>query len=201
MLATVEFSTSVPHIMRRMSSVVQRVPEQRIGFLPPGVRADVEELDDQNWTVLRPFEYQAKADCYTVDPGQKTDFASVPRLFVWFIPKYGRYTKAAILHDHLCDLAHQGGIERRDADAIFRQAMRTLGVPFLRRWMMWAAVRWGALPTASGRRGWLRDAPKVLLISIPSALLLGPAAIVVFATLVVWETIEFLAWIPLHLSA
>ena len=56
-----------------------------------------------------------------------TDFASVPRFFVWFIPRYGRYTKAAIIHDHLWrDQVGKGAICFRDADGLFRQAMRSL---------------------------------------------------------------------------
>lgn len=186
-----------------MNTVVDRVgvPEEKIGFVPRGLHVDVEELDEHNWKVLQAFDYQAQVDRYTVCRGQKTDFASVPRIFAWFIPTYGRYTKAAILHDYLCDLAHEDKFARRDADAIFRQAMRTLGVPFLRRWIMWAAVRLGALPTANGRRGWLRDAPKVVVIALPLGVLLLPAAIVVFLTLVAWELIEVVAWPVLWLIA
>src|SRR5262249_39141958 len=55
-------------------------------------------------------------------------------------PKYGRYTKAAILHDHLCDEARANRFDRDDADGLFRRAMRELGVSFLRRWLMWGAV-------------------------------------------------------------
>ncbi|HZR23117.1 MAG TPA: DUF1353 domain-containing protein [Vicinamibacterales bacterium] len=182
-----------------MNMVLSRVSEEQIGFVPPGLQVDVEELDEHNWKVLHAFDYQAQVDRYTVHRGQKTDFASVPRIFAWFIPTYGKYTKAAILHDHLCELAHAGAFERRDADAIFRQAMRTLGVPFLRRWIMWAAVRWGAVATKNGLRGWWRDAPRVLLITIPFGALLAPAAILVLATLIVWEVVEVVAWVPLKL--
>jgi Protein of unknown function (DUF1353) len=175
--------------------------EERIGFLPPGLHVDVEELDASAWKLLQAFEYQAQTERYTVPANQRTDFASVPRAFVWFIPTYGRYTKAAILHDHLCDLARAGTFDRRDADGIFRQAMRSLGVAFLRRWIMWAAVRWGALGTAAGRKGWIRDAPKVVLISIPTVVLLAPAAILVLITLLVWYVVEGIAWVPLEVTA
>src|SRR5262249_8024803 len=79
------------------------------------------------------------------------------RIFTWLLPRYGRYTRPAILHDYLCDLARTGAIDRADADGIFRRAMRELGVPFLKRWLMWTAVRaggvkeFGAAP-ALGRR-------------------------------------------------
>jgi len=31
-----------------------------------------------------------------------TDLASVPRSLTWLFPRYGKYTKAAVLHDFLC---------------------------------------------------------------------------------------------------
>ena len=169
-----------------------------IGF-PDGPNVDVREIDARRWEVLKEFKYLAQEDSYTVAVGQPTDFASVPRAFIWFIPSYGKYTKAAILHDHLCDLAKRGQFNRRDADGIFRQAMRVLGVAFLRRWIMWAAVRWGAVVSPEGRKGWLKDSWRVLLISIPVLLLLGPAALVVLLTLLLWFVVELLFWIPLEI--
>jgi hypothetical protein len=68
----------------------------------------------------------------------------VPGLFTWLVPRYGRFTKAAILHDFLCDEAKEGRFIRSQADGIFRRVMRELGVGFIRRWVMWAAVRLGS---------------------------------------------------------
>jgi len=172
------------------------VPEESIGF-PGGPDVDVREVDDRHWSVLRPFEYQAERERYTVPKGERTDFASVPRPLVWFIPTYGRYTKAAILHDYLCRLVREGKFDRRDADGIFRQAMRSSGVPFLRRWIMWAGVRWGALITSQGRQGWLKDAWQVLLITVVVLPILLPAASVIVLTLLVWHLAEWAIWLPL----
>jgi hypothetical protein len=172
-----------------------------VGF-PDGPQVDVRELDARYWSVLRGFEYRAQSpEPFVVPQGQRTDFASVPRAFVWFIPTYGRYTKAAILHDHLCDLAHQGKFHRRDADGIFRQAMRTLGVPLLRRWIMWAGVRWGALTTADGRESWWLDAPKVIFITVCVLPLLAPAALLISLTLLIWYVLEIVLWLPLRALA
>jgi Protein of unknown function (DUF1353) len=174
------------------------MPEEAIGF-PSGPLVDVREIDDKNWCVLEPFDYQAERERFTVPAGERTDFASVPRIFVWFIPTYGRYTKAAILHDYLCRLAKEGRFSRREADAVFRQAMRSLGVAFVRRWVMWAAVRWPALLTPEGRRDWLRDAWLVVSISVPVLAIVSPAAIVILATLLLWFVTELLVWVPLAL--
>jgi hypothetical protein len=109
-----------------------------------------------------------------------------------------RYTKAAILHDYLCRVAvPEGRISRIDADGIFRQAMRELGVPFLRRWIMWAAVRLGALTNPAGRKKWWTEAWRVALITAIALPIVAPAAAVITASFLVFYCIELLAWIPL----
>lgn len=112
-----------------------------------------------------------------VPASMQTDFASVPRVFVWFLPRYGRYTKAAILHDHLWrDLVPAGKLTLLEADGIFRRAMRELRVPFLRRWMMWAAVRWPALLKPGGRTGWWKESWRVLLFTLLALPIVAPPA-------------------------
>jgi uncharacterized protein DUF1353 len=171
--------------------------ERQLGFTP-GSTVDVRQIDDQDWKVLRALTYRASTEDFEVPVGEHTDFASVPREFVWFIPRYGRYTKAAILHDYLCSKvvpAHT--ISRIEADGIFRQAMRELGVPFLRRWIMWAAVRLGALTNSAGREKWWTEAWRVALIAAVALPVITPAAVVIVISFLVFYLIEFLVWIPL----
>jgi len=171
-----------------------------LGF-SPGSTVDVRQVDDQDWMTLRALTYQAKAEEFEVPVHERTDFASVPRVFVWFIPRYGRYTKSAILHDYLCSIAVPAGrISRIDADGIFRQSMRELGVPFLRRWIMWAAVRWGALTNPAGRVDWWKEAWRVATVTVVALPIVAPAAAVIVITLPVFYLIELLAWIPLKAS-
>ena len=79
-----------------------------------------------------------------------TDLASVPRFMAWFEAAYGRHTLAAILHDRLIDDQPNTGALGSDtlADSFFRDMMGVAGVPFFKRWLMWAAVaartRWVA---------------------------------------------------------
>lgn len=168
-----------------------------LGF-PADSTVDVRQVDDQDWETLRALPYHAKTEDFEVPVQEGTDFASVPRVFVWFIPRYGRYTKAAILHDYLCRIAvPQGRISRIDADGIFRQAMRELGVPFLRRWIMWAAVRLGALTNPAGRKKWWTEAWRVALITAIALPIVAPAAAVITISFLVFYFIELLAWIPL----
>ena len=83
---------------------------------------------------------------FVVPAGFRTDFASVPRVVTWLVPRFGAYTLAAILHDWLVtEGLRTGVVTSRQADGIFRRVMRESGVPVLRRWLMWAGVRWGAL--------------------------------------------------------
>lgn len=150
---------------------------------------------------LRALTYRAKSVDFQVPVNQRTDFASVPREFVWFIPRYGIYTKAAILHDYLCRVAvPDGQISRIDADGIFRQAMRELGVPFLRRWIMWAAVRWGALTKPADRRSWWKEAWRVALVTAMALPIVAPAGVVIALSRVMWYLVEWIIWIPLTVT-
>jgi hypothetical protein len=92
----------------------------------------------------------------------------------------------------------EGRISRIDADGIFRQAMRELGVPFLRRWIMWAAVRLGALTNPAGRKKWWTEAWRVALIAAIALPVVAPAAAVITVSFLVFYFIELLFWIPLE---
>jgi uncharacterized protein DUF1353 len=170
-----------------------------LGFAPDST-VDVREIDSTTWETLRGLTYHGNTDDFVVPEHEQTDFASVPRVFVWFLPRYGRYTKAAILHDHLWRVAVPNGLNRLDADGIFRQAMRELGVPFLRRWIMWAAVRWGALTKPDGRKDWWKEAWRVLLVSVVALPITLPAVLVILITLPVFYLVELLVWLPLKIT-
>jgi hypothetical protein len=171
-----------------------------LGF-PPDSTVDVRQVDDQDWETLRALPYHATTDDFEVPIHERTDFASVPRVFVWFIPRYGRYTKAAILHDYLCGtVVPAGSVSRIEADGIFRQAMRELGVPFLRRWIMWAAVRLGALTNPAGRKKWWTEAWRVALVAAVALPVVTPAATVIVITLLVFYLVELVVWIPLAVA-
>lgn len=174
----------------------------RQGF-SEGCKVVVEQLEttDKDWKVREPFSYTARKDTYDVYDGMLTDFASVPRVFVWLLPRYGRYTKAAIVHDYLWrEKAANGDMDWIDADGVFRRAMRELRVPFLRRWMMWAAVRWAALLKPRGRRRWWREAPRVLLVTLLVAPIVLPPAVLILAALVLFYIEERVLWVLLKLA-
>lgn len=103
----------------------------------------VQEMSTHRWRVRADLNYQGNQDLLTVPDDFVTDFASVPKLLRWFVPKYGKYNKATVLHDFLCKEASAGRFDRAAADGIFRRSMRELGVGYLRRRLMWVGVRLG----------------------------------------------------------
>lgn len=178
---------------------------------------DVRDMGKGRWKLLAPLVYKGRNDTFVVGadaPDEEfiTDFASVPRILTWLIPKQGRYTKAAILHDFLCREAKKRrkaeargekltvkipgypdreAVDRKDADGLFRSTMRTLDVPVLRRWVMWAAVRLGD-PLALLRSG-AGQVLLVLLWAIPALAFLLVPTLVVGVWLLMAYLLEFIA--------
>ena len=168
----------------------------------PDAEVVVKQLDNENWEVRRSLRYTGTKDSFEVPIGQGTDFASVPRLFVWFLPRYGSYTMAAILHDYLWRArASKGEMDWVDADGLFRRAMRELKVPFLRRWIIWTAVRWAALFKPRGRTGWLRESWRVLLCTLVAAPFVIPPAVLILIALLAFYVLELLVWVAIEVSA
>ena len=86
------------------------------------------------WRLDEPLSYQG----ITVPKGFTSDGASVPRPLWWFLPTWGRYSSAAIVHDYLC---RETGKPRRIADSIFYDGMVECGVNVTVRWLIWLSVR------------------------------------------------------------
>ncbi len=156
-------------------------------------RVAVALLDARLWRLLEPVRYAGQVDRFEVPAGYVTDFASVPRIAVWLIPTYGRYTAPAILHDYLItDYLPAGRVTSVDVDGLFRRAMREQGVPPVRRWLMWAGVRWGAAFNRRRRAGWWRTAPGVLAVTVLAVPLAVPM-LVVAGGLVLYGAVELVA--------
>lgn len=76
-----------------------------------------------------------------VPKGFTTDLASVPRIFQSIIPKLGHHIRPAIVHDY----CYEGNTDltRKEADEMFLEGMQKTKVGWLRRNVMWLAVRAG----------------------------------------------------------
>ena len=98
-----------------------------------------EELDADNWRLMRDLVYECNAmDSRIVVPkGFVTDFGSVPWWLRWLL-KPRRWRKPAGLHDYLYG---QGG-GRFLADALLRHAMSEEGVPLWRRFLVFKGLRY-----------------------------------------------------------
>jgi hypothetical protein len=154
--------------------------------------------EGKRWTLVQSFTYTGNTQSFTVPAQFTTDFASVPRVFTWLLPRYGRWTPAAILHDFLWAEAKAGRILKFDADGLFNRAMRELGVPYLRRWIMWTAVRW-----AAGPKTWFERGPvpfvKMLVVTLLALPVVLVPSLTVLVGLLVGAAAEFLAYLPLRL--
>jgi hypothetical protein len=143
------------------------------------------------WRLLAPLIWTGtQGDTFRVPLGFVTDFATVPRFVHWVVLPYGPYTRAAVVHDYLIDERINNPVPElrvtsRDTDGIFRRIMQDLGVPWTKRWLMWTAVRWGAL--FNSRRAYGRDfgkdAPRVLAMSVLALPVLLPGVIGVVVSL------------------
>jgi hypothetical protein len=164
------------------------------------------------WALTLPLVWTGtKGDTFAVPSGFVTDFATVPRFLHWEVSPYGAYTRAAVLHDWLLvslaewaqrNPAQESGgyvsfppANSRDCDGIFRRVMEDLGVPWAKRWTMWAAVRWASLFNA--RRAYGRrigqDLPAMLgmtLLALPVSL---PGALGVLISLGLLKVVNMLA--------
>ena len=82
-----------------------------------------------------------------VKKGFTTDLASIPRIFQNIAPKFGKHIQPAICHDW-CYEDYVEGMTRKEADNLFLEGMKAVGVNWFRRRVMYLAVR------AGGRRLW-----------------------------------------------
>ena len=118
-------------------------------------RVVLEQVGPTEFLIKEPFRYSDTVSGRTFvvhaskDATDTTDLASVPGLLLWFVPRYGRHTLPALLHDQIVDEDLRDN--REEADRVFRDAMGEQGVPLLRRWVMWAAVSLDTITTTVGK--------------------------------------------------
>jgi hypothetical protein len=156
------------------------------GFLTP---LRVESVDAKNWKYLERHRWRGfheDPDEFDIEPGELTDFASVPFWTQIILPRTGSWTKSAGLHDKMCNELNQFYklLKRRkklikqgvdpaellmplkprfssiDTDAIFRKNARDEGTDPVRAELLWFGVRCGALKNPARRERWLSTSPR-----------------------------------------
>jgi hypothetical protein len=109
------------------------------------------EISDNgaSFELIAPFKYdlgyRGSGISITVPAGFVTDLASVPRWARPVFPIYGKYTKAAVLHDYLWSIKGKLAdtfFTQHETNKIFREAMVVLHVPWLTRLIFYFAVEW-----------------------------------------------------------
>lgn len=164
----------------------------------------VQELaaaDGSRWQLVEPLGYRGRHEDFEIPSGFTTDFASVPQALTWLVPRYGRYTKAAILHDYLWALCRKGEFNWADADGLLRRTMRELEVPLVRRWLMWAAVRLAGIVRHSFSSLWTQGVgllSALVVITVLGVAYLAVPVVVVVVFTAGYTLIESLAWLVLH---
>lgn len=98
--------------------------------------------------VAQPFGFVANVGgeriAVITPTGYVTDFASIPRIGHFIINPFGRHAEAAVIHDWLYTLGKKGDwLGRRRADKTFVAALKLLGVNWVKRQVMFWAVRLG----------------------------------------------------------
>lgn len=98
------------------------------------------ETEERTWyfKVYEEFTVVWGERSYTVPKGFETDLASIPQLFQNMIPLVGNHVQAAILHDWCYT---DGVLPKDEADTLFIDMMKFLGVSWWQRRIMYRAVR------------------------------------------------------------
>lgn len=111
---------------------------------------------DEMYAITKPIawtpgkgEEEASFKPVNVPKGFVTDFASVPRIFWQFLPRDGKYTYPAIIHDYLYWVQDR---PRESADEIFRISMKEFSLDPI----VINAVYWGV--RAGGGIAWKNNA-------------------------------------------
>lgn len=101
----------------------------------------LEPISNGKAVLLEDYIYSINGYDITIFKGFVTDGASVPHSLQWLYNPFGRYIKAAVVHDFLYSYYNNTGINRTLADKIFRYIMQETGVDNRTVRRFYAAVR------------------------------------------------------------
>lgn len=124
-----------------------------LNIAPTGERVPSPDgLGNLIYTLGQELTYRPRrGPAVTVPAGFRTDLASIPQKYQQRDPAQSPAARPGVIHDYLYT-SH--GASRRDADRLFREALRDEGVPLGQRLAMWAAVRLFGRKAYDQRLGW-----------------------------------------------
>lgn len=104
----------------------------------------------EGYLLLKDFTFYSNVmgEAITTPKGFVTDLASIPRPLRWVFTGHGASREPATVHDKLYRDFHQ---PRKEADEVFREALKVAGMNWAGRQAMYAGVRSG---------GWLHYAKR-----------------------------------------
>ena len=113
----------------------------QVSFSGPAITEFHPANDNRPWffTVHHSFTVRWKGITLIIPEGFETDLASIPQILQNIIPLIGNHLQAAIVHD-MC-YRSKVGVSKKDADDMFYDAMRSLGVSWWKAQTMYQAVR------------------------------------------------------------
>ena len=101
----------------------------------------LEPISNGKAILLEEYVYDINGYLIRVPKSFITDGASVPKSLQWLYNPFGKYIKAAVIHDYLYSTYNNTGINRTLADKIFRHIMQETGVDKRTCRRFYAAVR------------------------------------------------------------
>ena len=135
------FHLCTSHLIAAMLLWASGEPRLAIAQDAPGTAVEREFSDGASWTMVEPLIWRIGASgvAVVVPKGFVHDKASIPRVLHPFLPKNGRYSRAAVIHDFLYWTQR---CSRLEADNLFMIAMKESGVSTFDAWTIYRAVRW-----------------------------------------------------------
>lgn len=101
----------------------------------------LDPISNKKAVLLQDYIYSINGYDIKVFRGFITDGASVPKSLQWLYNPYGKYIKAAVIHDYLYSVYNNTGINRALADKIFNFIMKETGVDNRTRRKFYTAVK------------------------------------------------------------
>ena len=101
----------------------------------------LEPISNGKAVLMQDYVYSINGYDIKVFRGFITDGASVPKSLQWLYDPFGKYIKAAVIHDYLYSCYNNTGINRTLADKIFRHIMQETGVDIRTVRRFYTAVR------------------------------------------------------------